>query len=512
MTKFLIGSSLFILFSIASFVLASPLEKLPADSWVYPVIDQLYTSGLFPQLHRSLRPYSRGQIAEFLIEIRQNESSGALSLSDWQKWQIEKLEYEFQYEIEALNSSSELKNQVKINPEGVFRFNKTKDVPALGRGQFFISGSWEWDNRFVFQTRAVVDNRGEEDPNFLAQEWKKGLTGMFDRGYAGFRAEPFYFTLGRDYLRWGPAGQGLLLSSNSPAMDFLSFEAGSGKFRLSFFTSRLDTINFVDSVLGPQSANRFISGHRLNLKHPAGWEIGFSEIILYGGVDRGMELFYLNPVLPYYVEQYNQNVDDNSLWNLEFALTFWNNKEFYGELLIDDFQYDFVSEPHQLGFTLGARLADLLGWQGSFWNLEYTRVGSFVYGQQKPWNRYTYQDVVLGHVLGSDFDQWRFSLKYLPHKYFTVNLAGSYTRQGEMTADSVYTDPIPKDTPFPSGIVEKVWSGSLGVTFQPDARLIANLNFIYQDFKNYQHLSGQKQESWTILLRLDYNFWKEFRL
>ncbi len=512
MKRLLIGSSAFILLFSVSLIFASPLEKLPTDSWVYLVIDQFYTSGLFPQLHRSLRPYSRGQIAEYLIDIRQKESSGTLNLCDWQRWQIEKLEAEFQYEIEALKSDNALKNQVKINPSGVLRLYKSKDVPALGRGQFYLSGSWEWNQRFIFQTRGVLDNRGEEDPNFFAQEWKKGLTGMFDRGYVGFRAKPLNFTLGRDYLRWGPAEQGLLLSSNFPALDFVSFEAGSGRFRLSFFTSRLDTVNFVDSVLGPQLTKRYISGHRLNFKHPAGWEVGFSEIILYGGIDRGVELFYLNPVLPYYVEQYNHNIDDNSLWNLEFALTFWKNKEFYGELLIDDFQYDFVSEPNQLGFTLGTRLADFLGWQGSYWNLEYTRVGTFVYGQQKPWNRYTYQDVVLGHLLGSDFDQWQLVLKYLPHKFFTLNLAGSYTRQGEMTADSVYSDPIPKNTPFPSGTVEKVWSGSLGVTFQPDAHLIANLNFLYQDFKNYQHLSGMEHDSWTVLLRLDYNFWREFRL
>ena len=333
MKKVCIGCAALVLFFIASLASASPLEKIPTDSWVYPIIDRLYTSGLFPQLHRSLRPYTRGQVSEYLVQIRGKESNGELPLEDWQRWLIEKLEDEFKYEIEQLESESQPVNQLKINPQGIFRLRKTEDSASLGRGQLFISGSWEWNNRFIFQTRAVVDNRGEDDPNFFAQEWKKGLTGMFDRGYVGFRAKPFYFTFGRDYLRWGPAEEGLLLSSNSPAMDFLSFEAGTGKFRLSFFTSRLDTI-MIDTFPTPLPANRYISGHRINFKHPAGWEIGLSEMILYGGVDRPVELFYLNPVLPYYVEQYNHNVDDNSLWNLEFALTFWKNKEFYGEILI----------------------------------------------------------------------------------------------------------------------------------------------------------------------------------
>jgi hypothetical protein len=510
--KRLLAGSILSLALIWQASLASPLEKIPTDSWVYPVIDQLYTAGLFPELHRSVRPYTRGQIADYLIQIRARESSGKLALVNWQEWLIEKLEDEFEYEIKLNQKGSEQKNQLKINPQGVFRLRHIENEPSLGRGQLFISGSWEWNNRFVLQTRGILDNRGEEDPNFLAQEWKKGLTGMFDRSYLGIRASPFYITLGRDYLRWGPGEKGLLLSSNAPALDFVSFEIGTGKLKFGFFTSRLDTIMVADSAIGTKPANRYISGHRLNFKHPAGWEIGLSEMIVYGGIDRAAELFYLNPVLPYYVEQYNQNVDDNSLWNLEFALTFCKNKEFYGELLIDDFQYDFVSEPNQLGYALGTRLADFLGWQGSFWNLQYTRIGTFVYGQQRSWNRYTYHDVVLGHFSGSDFDQWQVALKYLPHKYFTVNLGGSYTRQGEMTADSVYPPTIPKGVPFPSGVVEKTLTGSLGLAFQPDAHLIANLDLTYQDFKNYQHASGQKQNSWTIRLLLNYNFWKEFWL
>ena len=503
------GSVIFLLV-FGQALYASPLEKIPTDSWVYPVIDRLYTAGLFPKLHRSLKPYTRGQIAGYLRDIRQDQSSGRLVFKEWQQWLIQKLEDEFRYELRGLNQSKGFRNLTRISCQGVASLKSIEDQPSLGRGELFLSGSWEWDNKFIFQIRGVLDNRGEEDPNFFAQNWKKGLTGMFDRGYWGVQLSPFYLTLGRDYFRWGPADQGLLWSGQTPALDFINFELGRGRLKFNYFTSQLDTLMTADSLGNPQSAKRYISGHRLNYRHPSGWEIGLSEIILYGGVDRGVELFYLNPVLPYYVEQYNQYVDDNSLWNLEFALTFWKNKEFYGELLIDDFQYDFVSEPHQMGLTLGTKLADFLGWQGSYWNLQYTRIGTFVYGQQKPWNRYTYQDVVLGHVLGSDFDQWQASFEYLPHPDFALGLKGEYRRQGEMTADSLYPNPIPKNIPFPSGVVEKSWIGSVVLRYQPNAHLIGNLNFSYQDFKNFLHLSGQKKSEWTLRVRLDYNFWKEF--
>ena len=79
-----------------------------------------------------------------------------------------------------------------------------------------------------------------------------------------------------------------------------------------------------------------------------------------------------------------------------------------------------------------------------------------------------------------------------------------------MTPDSVYPNPLPKNIPFPSGVVEKSWSGSVGFRYQPGAHLIGSLNITYQDFKNYRHTAGLKHDSWTLRVRLDYNFWKEF--
>ena len=495
-----------VLITAHSLCFGSSLEKIPVGSWIYGAVDRLYASGLFPKLHRSVRPYSRGDVVEGILNIRTEQSAGKISLADWQGWILERLEDEFESEIRSLESDGQLSQVVKLNPSANLRLNDSEDGPALGRGQFIAQAGWGWEDKVFTQTRGILDNRGENDPNFNAQPWKKGMTGMFDRGYISFRVRPLDFTFGRDYARWGPVGQGLLMSGNAPALDFLGFELGGGRFKFSYFTSRLDDIYVPDSL---QFSRRYISGHRLNYRNKSGWEIGLSEIIVYGGVDRSLELFYLNPFLPFYVEQFNHNVDDNSLWNIEFALTFWKNKEFYGEVLIDDFQYDFVSEPNQLGFVLGTRLADFLGWENSFWNLEYTRVGTFVYGQQRLWNRYTYNDVVVGHLFGSDFDLWRLSLEYLFLKDFVAVLEGSYRRQGEMTADSLYQSPLP-DLPFPSGVVEKVWMAGAGVSFQPDAHLMANINFAYQDFKNFGHLSGLKESNWNLSVRLDYNFWREF--
>ena len=52
------------------------------------------------------------------------------------------------------------------------------------------------------------------------------------------------------------------------------------------------------------------------------FELGLSEVALYGGYNRPMEWRYLNPFLPYYWEQYNRGGDDNMFLGIDLAV-YW---------------------------------------------------------------------------------------------------------------------------------------------------------------------------------------------
>jgi hypothetical protein len=163
----------------------------------------------------------------------------------------------------------------------------------------------------------------------------------------------------------------------------------------------------------------------------------------------------MNPILPYYWEQYNNRRDDNIYMGLDFIWWPFDRTRLYGELLLDDFQIDFVSEPHQIGFDLGLSRLGFPHMDRLRLDLQYTQIRNYVYGQLVPSNIFVHNGVIIGSSLGPDSDRFRYSTAYVLTKDITVTLAGSYHRKGEGRITDRQDIPLPKDEPFPSGVVEK---------------------------------------------------------
>jgi hypothetical protein len=259
------------------------------------------------------------------------------------------------------------------------------------------------------------------------------------------------------------------------------------------------------------SAKRYLSGHRINLKLKFGLEMGVSEVVLYGGKDRDLEPYYVNPLLPFYGEQHNRRKDDNILWGFDLTLSSFKNKEVYFELLVDDFQYDFESEPHQTGFQLGLKYADPFGLERSWFNAEYTKVNNWVYGQNKPWNVYTYHGRGIGSVLGPDADRWHLGLLYHLTRELDLAFSAEYRRKGEGRIDVAQTSAVPYSEKFPTGLVEYTSQHRLTLTYQPGARFKLDLWLGHLRIKNLDNQSGEDLSDLVVGARAALNLWKERR-
>ncbi|MCJ7498403.1 MAG: hypothetical protein MUO78_09785, partial [candidate division Zixibacteria bacterium] len=166
------------------------LENIPLDSWVYSSIEELYTQGFFPELHRNVRPYTRGNIASYLKEINSRKEKGDLNLTQTQSWIIEKLNQEFKYELRSLsvNEKEEPKKlKALLNPILYLVNNESKsesngDDSSYIRGKSIMEGAFQWRN-FLFKDRVIIDTEAEKEKNLFGQKWKSDLTGIFDQGY-----------------------------------------------------------------------------------------------------------------------------------------------------------------------------------------------------------------------------------------------------------------------------------------------------------------------------------------
>ena len=506
-------STIFLCF-LSSFIFLSSshatlLENIPLDSWVYPVVDELYCQGLIPSFHKNVKPYTRGEVASLILEINLKQNEGSLKLTDSQLWLISKLNQEFKYELEELyyERDGDDHTVLKYGASSIAHLTLAEGDSSYGRLQARFDVGLQFNKKFVLKDRVVIDTKAEKETRYQAREWKRNLTGTLDEAYANVDIRYFHILLGRDHLRWGPGKSDvLLLSDLIPPFDMIKMEGKVGSFKLVWFATILDQI---DAPYYGFLAKRYFSGHRLSLKLKMGIEMGLSEVVVYGGENRNIEPYYLNPILPYYGEQFNRDIDDNVLWSFDFSLSTFKNKELYFELLVDDFQYDFESEPHQTGFQLGLNWADPFGWKRSYVNLEYTKINNWVYGQNKPWNVYTYQGRGIGSILGPDADRWSLGLIYHFTKDVDLGFLEEYKRKGEGRIDTPQDPAVPSSKKFPSGVVEYTNQLKFVATYQPRANFKLDLSGEYDKVKNLANISGKKEDDFIFWTKLSLNLWKE---
>ena len=208
-------------------------------------------------------------------------------------------------------------------------------------------------------------------------------------------------------------------------------------------------------------------------------------------------------------EQYNQDQDDNALWSFDLALTWFKNKEFYAEILVDDFQYDFESEPQQTGFQIGINYAQIFGLKRSLANLEYTRINNWVYGQNELWNTYTYHGFGMGSILGPDADRLLFDFTYHLGKDLQISFSEKYRRKGEGRIQTPQTSAAPYAKSFPSGIVEYSNQIRFEASYQTSPHFKLDWAWGYTTIKNYQNIGGRKADDFFLEASLDVHLWKE---
>jgi len=277
--------------------------------------------------------------------------------------------------------------------------------------------------------------------------WKGKLGGEFSRAGISFFLKNIQIIAGRDFLRWGIGESHFpILSGESPSFDMIYFHWKNKKYiSFDYFISALEPM-FKDSIY-----KRYISGHRIKFSVHK-FSLYFTENILYGGRNRQIDPYYINPLMIYYVAQWNNNYNDNVFWDVELCYNLKALDKVYSGLFIDDFQYNSNDyEPPEIALLFG--LTKGFGYR--YINIEYARSNDWVYNQHLFWNKYVHYDKIIGDNNGPDFDM--ISLKYVSmigRGHYGVKIY--YRRRGDNSPLFKYPEGPKKITHyFLTGIVEK---------------------------------------------------------
>jgi hypothetical protein len=435
-------------------------ETFSPDSWIYPALRSLELAGLV-ELDPSL-PYTRSEIGRYVRIVLAAVRERPDALTPRNRFLFERLEAEFlavdpgEREDRPALLMVEEDNLAAIDVSIGALFVKPFDeedgeVWGIARPQFLLGIGGVVTAEAAYRLRMGPEdgtNIYHSKPSPRERSFR-GLTSEYEKGMIHVAGEGWRLGIGRDYIHWGGGREeGLLLSRTAGSFDHLTARLSMGPFDL----------HAVHAILDPEFPRR-LAGHRLTVRLPGGIWIGIGETVLYTG--RDLDFSYLLPFGSYYANQYNEAEDDNILWGLDWKLPVMKGLILYGELLIDDFQYERdPPAPDRLGFNVSAEALLTIGGRELELLLGYTYIDIYTYAHKDTLltsyvtgNGDTEANSIIGSPLGPDADRWNASISTPLHPRFLVTLSGRYARRGEGNDLREWIRGTDPRLPFPSGEV-----------------------------------------------------------
>ena len=411
---------------------------LPLDDVAYAYIDALQARGELRELSALERPYPVHAVRAALATARDDGAragwlralSSALDKHFPAAWAADTGVFAATVVPYAVGQTSARRE--------LMRADSTSAVHPGFAGRLLLH-----TGRVTAVARGSGDRRLRDDPEFAGKR-DRAIAGRLEDAYVGAQWRYAEVSAGRMSRRWAPLGvQGLQVGDYTYSYDHLFLRLGGERLRLSTVVARLD-----DRRLGPDSlAQRHFSAHRLAARIGS-VELGATESIVYGGVDRAFDPALASPTNVWSIAQYAENRDVNVLYGADFA---WRPRWvglIAAQFMLDDVQIDNCGagcqEPPSYGVTVSIEgvplVADVRGF-GS-----YVQVSNLAYRTINPYEQYASLNVGLG--LGfSDYDEARAGIDFGSLLAAPVRAYIALRRQGS----GDYRAPFPPPDELPLG-------------------------------------------------------------
>ncbi len=505
-SRLVLWLSSFILLTILQYANAVPKATFHFDKWVTFALEKLETDGITGGFHRHTHPRTRWEIAQVILRAEDRIADGRVKPTPIDLQLFEKLKLEFGQEIAILSGAQKQRRfRARGAPQLRSQSEQSKISPAY-EGAFY----YHFGKQLTLYQEFEIENFPEKYPivgrtaSQRLEPWRGGFTADFKRVYVRFPLSKFDVLIGREQIFWGTGFRsGVGISDNSPPFDLILLTGTFGKVKGTAFTAQLDRM-WHDEGARRYLANRYLAGHRLDYQMNDAVEIGISEMIVYGGEARGIELQYLNPVLPYYASQFNADTDDNVMFLLEGAIRPIDGARVYGEWLIDDFQYVDSNDPNAIAWLAGLEWNRLLTSQRLGIRAEYARVNRWAYTHLVQENQFTHFGSIIGHQVGTDADTFYFESGYLINADSRVTLFYEFERQGEAGIEDRFRGEDFQSIPFPSGVVERQDRIGFRLIYEPSRAWQLDAAYQHTFTTNRAHQQGTDQHSNQLEFRLRY--------
>tara|TARA_Y100001958_G_scaffold160115_1_gene166516 strand:- start:14932 stop:16302 length:1371 start_codon:yes stop_codon:yes gene_type:complete len=368
---------------------------------------------------------------------------------------------------------------------------------------FRLYTSYHFKNNFYFyfNPRLVSDVKLFHRYSGLPRDIRRiGFnSGETDLSGFGFSNDSFILQVGRGRQSWGAGNDiQLVISNNSVSYDHFLFGINLKNLRLRYFHGFLE--RFKDH-------NRYLVGKGIEYTNQKNFLISLSEIIIYSGNNRPLDISYLNPISSHLEIELNerQNINGtgsgNAVWQLSLEYFIKSNIKLSFNYLLDEYVLD--ESERELGkINLDATSAKFVynvkNTKYDFYSyfFQLVNVGTHTFRHEAirneenniyyGFNNFVHRGLPLGWEAGSDSRDLRFGIILGKHDNFNMKLSSGFL---EIGSNSILFDPYKPyentyKTKFPSGDSVNKNYFLLKLFWYYNQKCSIGFRFNYNDYNN----------------------------
>jgi hypothetical protein len=315
-------------------------------------------------------------------------------------------------------------------------------------------------------------------------------SGAVDMSVIGYHNDLLTVEVARGRQNWGSDYvDNLALSAHSAAYDYGLLELHYKRVKARYFHG------FLETIWNDGDYNRYITGRGLEYSNGTNFVISASEVVIYSGLDRPLDVAYLNPLLLHLDVELNNRTNRagteydgaNAIWQLSVDWLALRKLRVSGSLVIDEFQFDEADleqgRPHSLAYQLRVAYSTVIYKTAVTYFAKYTRVDTYTFRHSDGYNNFVSRGLPLGSELGSDTDRWIIGFRSIFPFRVISEIQFGVTRSGEgnILDDNYSAYEQFTSVPFPSGVVDNTRFVDWCVSYRPKRTLEFELTFRYAD-------------------------------
>ena len=409
-------------------------DRLPLGDWTYDAMISLASDGLVPgyaaRLFEGDRLFNRFEMAQIVSMII--ETSVEKDITSYQAVLIDHLVSEFRPEllyfepgtvqkwserVAGMSLPSDQKAFALGYVQGKFTDSTADDTGTLL--PYHISGF----SRLAPHIFAVATFSNKEERFFQRPRPDTTPSRLFVRKIDSGS----FWTIGREYLDWGPAYSGsVILSDNSPAFTQMR---GSREIEFGKIFGRVKITEFA-TTFRHEGPHIYLFGRRYEKPFNRNWHLGISET--------AKTNFAPNPLiaaLPFYLYQAIFIKDDtriNTLYSTDLTYLADNGMQAYAEVVVDDMTAPRFLRPHH-SFSRPRKAGIVAGFYSpkvfrddlpSNFRAEYIAIDRLTYSATwaaVPELAYTHDTQIIGHPIGPNAKAiYLRGERYFSHKFSAI--------------------------------------------------------------------------------------------